>query len=76
LDDRHQELPRAVYTRIAHTFTQKNGWRHETTVSVTSNADDPIDHAELIGLYLNRADDAGRAESKRRNAIDGWEAPQ
>jgi hypothetical protein len=70
MDDRG--MPYTVRTRIAHTWTEKRGWRHESTVEVSSNAHDPIDHAALVAEYLRKADDLARAETRTRNVIDGY----
>jgi hypothetical protein len=66
------EYPYTVRTRIAHSHTEKRGWRHESTVEVSSNAHDPIDHAALVAEYLRKADDLARAETRTRNVIDGY----
>ena len=67
----HEPRPYSVRVRIAHTFTEKRGWRHETSVDLTGNANDPIDIDRQLEERLRRADDLGRAESRRRNLIDG-----
>ena len=62
--------PYAVRIRIAHTFTIKGGWKHETTVDLTGNANDPVDVEAQLADWLRRADDLARAESRTRNTID------
>jgi hypothetical protein len=65
-------MPYTVTTRIAHTWTEKRGWRHETTVTLSSNAMDPVDHDKALAEYLRAADDRARAETRTRNVIDGY----
>lgn len=62
-----------VRIRIGHTFTQKGGWKHDSTVDITGNANDPIDVERQIESWLRRVDDLGRAESRTRNRIDRFE---
>ncbi len=63
--------PYIVRIRIAHSFTAKSGWRGETTVELTGNANDPVDVEQQLESWLRKADDLARAESRTRNTIDG-----
>jgi hypothetical protein len=71
MDER--SYPYTVRTRISHTFTHKGGWRHETTVELSSNAMDPTDHELALQRYLRKADDLARQETRTRNTIDRFE---
>lgn len=62
-----------VRVRIAHSFTRSGGWKHETTVDLTGNANDPIDIEQQLTAWLRRIDDLARAESRTRNTIDGFD---
>ena len=65
-----------IYTvriRIAHTFSERRGWKHETSVDLTGNANDPIDVDQQLEERLRRADDIARQEARRRNKIDGFD---
>jgi hypothetical protein len=69
MDDR--DCSYTVRTRIAHKLTAK-GWHYETTVELTSNSLDTMDHAGSLKEYLRQADDLARAETRTRNVIDGY----
>ena len=71
MDER--SYPYTVRTRINHTYTAKGGWRHETTVELSSNAQDPVDHARALEMYLRQADNMARQEARARNTIDKFE---
>jgi len=64
-----QEAAPERYIRIAHTRTAKDGWRHETTISLRWTGDDPDEEWALTEL-LETADRVGRDESARRTALD------
>lgn len=64
--------PYTIRIRIAHTFTQRAGWKHETSIDLTGNANDPVDVEAQVEHWLRRADDLARAESRTRNTIDGY----
>ena len=68
------ERPYTVRIRIAHTFSERRGWKHEASVDLTGNANDPVDVDAQLEERLRRADDIARAESRRRNTIDGYDA--
>lgn len=61
-----------IRTRVGHSRTQKEGWKHETTVEITF--DPETDNAAQVGrMYDNWfkvLDDMGAAEAARRNAFD------
>ena len=65
--------PYTVRTRIAHTFSERRGWKHETSVEVTGNANDVLDHELQLEERMRRADDLARTEARRRNKIDGFD---
>jgi len=65
--------PYTVRTRIAHTFSERRGWKHETSVEVTGNANDVLDHELQLEERMRRADDLARMEARRRNKIDGFD---
>jgi hypothetical protein len=74
--DRMRELDGVQYvvrTRIAHTYSKTSGWRHETTVELSSNAMDPKDHEIALTQYMRKADDLARQEARTRNTIDRFE---
>jgi hypothetical protein len=71
MDDR--SFPYTVRTRIAHEFNTKRGWTHSTTVELSSNALDPMDHELALQKYLRRADDLARQEARTRNSIDRFD---
>lgn len=64
--------PYTVRIRIAHSFTQRSGWRADTTIDLTGNANDVMDVEQQVEHWLRRADDLARAESRTRNTIDGY----
>jgi hypothetical protein len=62
-----------VRLRIAHTFTKSGGWRHESTVDLTGNANDPTDVLAQLDYWLREVDNRARAESRTRNTIDRFD---
>lgn len=51
--------------------TQKEGWKHETSVEVTAGIEsDGLIEAQLA-YWLSKADAIGKVEADRRNARDG-----
>jgi hypothetical protein len=62
-----------VRLRIAHTFTKSGGWRAETTVDLTGNANDPTDVLAQLDYWLREVDNRARAESRTRNTIDRFD---
>jgi hypothetical protein len=69
-DDRR----RYIRARISHKFTQAKGWQFETTVEVVGDANDPVDFDRYLEDRLIAADNTARAEVRRRNKIDGFDA--
>lgn len=60
-----------IRTRVGLSRTMKEGWRHETTVEITS--DKPMqrdEFEELFAVYHEMADASGRREAIRRNRLD------
>jgi hypothetical protein len=63
-----------IRVRVAHTFAQRSGWRHETTVDLTGNANDPVDVLAQLEYWMREVDNRARAEARTRNDIDRVEA--
>ena len=68
-----------ITVRASHRFTNKRGWQATTSVQITQQfaADlPPSNWEDQLAYSLQRADELARAESDRRNQIDGWTPPQ
>jgi hypothetical protein len=66
-----------IRARINHSRTQKDGWRHETTVEIDEWTAGP--GANLNTMFrelMNDLDALGREESDRRNRADGMAVAQ
>lgn len=69
---RHTSEPTAT-VRIAHTQTVRDGWRHETTATLTmplTGGDDDNRLMLTLATLMADADQAARDESARRTALD------
>lgn len=63
-----------IRVRINHSRTQRDGWRHETTVEVDEySAPDGADLYRMCRELLQDLDSLARAENERRNALDAQE---
>lgn len=66
--------PNTLRFRVNHTWTERRGWRWETTVELVGVAADVIDLDNQLERAMRRIDDLARAEAKTRDDIDRRDA--
>lgn len=58
-----------IRIRVSHKYTQRDGWRHETTVEISA-PDNPEALTRLLTHYERLTDEIGRDENEARNMSD------
>ena len=67
-------IPNTLRFRVNHTWTERRGWRWETTVELVGVAADVLDLNNQLERAMRRIDDLARAEAKTRDDIDRRDA--
>lgn len=66
--------PNTLRYRISHSYTQKAGWKWETTVELVGVATDLVDLHELLEAEVREVDNIARAEARTRDRLDMQDA--